>query len=38
MDATELEKKYQNLLESYNIPYSPHITRFIEKLKQKEQT
>ena len=36
MDATELEKKYQNLLESYNIPYSPHITRFIEKLKQKE--
>ena len=22
MDATELEKKYQNLLESYNIPYS----------------
>ena len=33
-DVSELEKKYQGLLESYNVSYSPHVSRFIEKLKQ----
>ena len=34
IDVSNLEIKYSELIKSYNIPYSPHITRFLEKLKR----
>ena len=33
IDVSKLEIKYSELMKSYNIPYSPHITQFLEKLK-----
>ena len=34
IDLSNLEVKYSELMKSYNIPYSPHITCFPQKLKQ----
>ena len=33
IDVRNLEIKYSELMKLYNIPYSPHITRFLKKLK-----
>ena len=33
IDAAELEITYRNLLANYNLEYSSHISRFIDKLK-----
>ena len=33
IDVSNLEIKYSELMKSCNIPYFPHITRILEKLK-----
>ena len=33
IDISNLKIKYSELIKSYHIPYSPHITCFLEKLK-----
>ena len=35
LDVIDLENKYIDLMKAYSVPYSPHVTRFLKKLKEK---